>query len=408
MNQELITIQKNNLPEGWNIYKMEEVCDLKTGGTPSKSHPEYFGGNIKWIVSGDVNKEFIYDVEGRITELGLKNSNARILPIDSVLIALNGQGNTRGTVAVLKIEATCNQSIISFTPKNREQLDYMFLFYYFKSVYQKLRNLTGDKERSGLSMRVLKPFPVIIPPIDMQKMIINRLEKQMAQIEMMKKETERQKDAAENIFQCCLREIYGNITQRKILKTLCMETDTRSPQKEPDKYFDYIDIGGIDNNIKCIVDTKKILGKNAPSRARNVVLQNDIILSTTRPNLNAVAIVGKDLSNQIASTGFCVLRCSWELFPKYLFYYSQSIEFINKLSDLVNGALYPAVTDKQVFQQEIPFVTLNQQKEIAKLLDKKSEEIVYLRNQIQNQLTAINQLPASILNEVFGKYPINS
>ncbi len=408
MNQELITIQKNNLPEGWNIYKMEEVCDLKTGGTPSKSHPEYFGGNIKWIVSGDVNKEFIYDVEGRITELGLKNSNARILPIDSVLIALNGQGNTRGTVAVLKIEATCNQSIISFTPKNREQLDYMFLFYYFKSVSQKLRNLTGDKERSGLSMRVLKPFPVIIPPIDMQKMIINRLEKQMAQIEMMKKETERQKDAAENIFQCCLREIYGNITQRKILKTLCMETDTRSPQKEPDKYFDYIDIGGIDNNIKCIVDTKKILGKNAPSRARNVVLQNDIILSTTRPNLNAVAIVGKDLSNQIASTGFCVLRCSWELFPKYLFYYSQSIEFINKISDLVNGALYPAVTDKQVFQQEIPFVTLNQQKEIAKLLDKKSEEIVYLRNQIQNQLTAINQLPASILNEVFGKYPINS
>lgn len=163
MNQELIAIQKNKLPEGWHVYKMEDVCDLKTGGTPSKSHSEYFGGNIKWIVSGDVNKEFIYDVEGRITELGLKNSNARMLPIDSVLIALNGQGKTRGTAAVLKTEATCNQSIVAFIPKNREKLDYIFLFYFLKSGYQKLRNLTGDNERSGLSMRVLRPLPVVVP-----------------------------------------------------------------------------------------------------------------------------------------------------------------------------------------------------------------------------------------------------
>ncbi len=407
MKQELIAIQKNKLPEGWHVYKMEDVCDLKTGGTPSSNHPEYFGGNIRWIVSGDVNKEIIYDVEGRITDLGLKNSNARILPKDSVLIALNGQGKTRGTVAVLKTEATCNQSIIAFIPKNRENLNYIFLFYYLKNGYQKLRNLTGDNERSGLSMRVLRKFPVVVPPIDTQRMIINKLEKQIAQIEMMKKEAERQMDTTENIFQSCLKEIFSTIIQTKILKSLCIDTDTRNPKKEPDKYFDYIDIGGIDNKIKSIVNTKTILGRNAPSRARNVVFQNDIILATTRPNLNAVAIVDKDSNNQIASTGFCVLRCSQDLYYKYLFYYIQSLEFINKLSDLVNGALYPAVTDKQVFQQEIPIVTLKEQKEIAKILDIKSEEIMYLKIHIQKQLNAINQLPASILNEVFGQYQIN-
>lgn len=193
INAEIMTA-KTNLPKNWYLLKIEEICDLKTGGTPSKNNQEYFGGNIKWIVSGDVNNEFIFDVDGRITELGSQNSNARMLPKDSVLMALNGQGKTRGTVAVLNAEATCNQSIIAFIPKNREQLDYMFLFYYLKGCYQKLRNLTGDNERSGLSMRVLRPFQIIVPPIDIQKKLVHVLKKQDDGIKEISKNIHEQKD----------------------------------------------------------------------------------------------------------------------------------------------------------------------------------------------------------------------
>ena len=80
------------------------------------------------MVSGDINKKIINDCEGKITENGLNNSNAKFLPINSVMIALNGQGKTRGSVAKLKIKATCNQSLVSINPIDDNQIlsDYIY------------------------------------------------------------------------------------------------------------------------------------------------------------------------------------------------------------------------------------------------------------------------------------------
>ena len=108
--------------EGWSVKKIGDVCDLMTGGTPSKSKKGYFeGGDIRWLVSGDINKKIIKDCNGRITQLGLENSSAKYLPVNSVMIALNGQGKTRGTVALLKTKATCNQSLVSIHPKEHNR-----------------------------------------------------------------------------------------------------------------------------------------------------------------------------------------------------------------------------------------------------------------------------------------------
>jgi type I restriction enzyme S subunit len=111
------------MPVGWKIQKIGDVCTLMTGGTPSRNKPEYFvNGQIKWLVSGDVHKKEIHDCEGRITEVGFNNSNTKYLPLNSVIIALNGQGKTRGTVALLRTKATCNQSLVSIYPKNDTEL----------------------------------------------------------------------------------------------------------------------------------------------------------------------------------------------------------------------------------------------------------------------------------------------
>ena len=98
-------IKEFRIPTGWRWIRVGEVCDLQTGATPSTQRPEYFGGDIRWLVSGDINKGEIYDCEGRITAEGLKNSNCKILPPNSVLIALAGQGKTRASVAILRVPA---------------------------------------------------------------------------------------------------------------------------------------------------------------------------------------------------------------------------------------------------------------------------------------------------------------
>ncbi len=114
------------------MVKLGEISNLMTGGTPLTSKKDkYYGGDIKWLVSGDINKGEIFNCNGRITELALKESNAKILPINSVLIALNGQGKTRGTVALLRTKAACNQSLVSINP-DKDKMIPEFLFYVLK------------------------------------------------------------------------------------------------------------------------------------------------------------------------------------------------------------------------------------------------------------------------------------
>ena len=103
----------------WHTEKIGDVCRLMTGGTPSRANRDYFDGEIKWLVSGDIHQGEIFDCAGRITEAGMNASNAKFLPVNSVLIALNGQGKTRGTVALLRTTATCNQSLVAYIQRIR-------------------------------------------------------------------------------------------------------------------------------------------------------------------------------------------------------------------------------------------------------------------------------------------------
>jgi type I restriction enzyme, S subunit len=134
-------------------------------------------------------------------------------------------------------------------------------------------------------------------------------------------------------------------------------------QREPqiDESFVYIDISSIDRETKRISTPQKMMGLDAPSRARKVV-------SMTRPNLNAVAMVPWDLDGQIASTGFDVLRAPG-LDSRWMFYQVRTTDFVQSMSELVQGALYPAVRSKDIRSFEIPLAPLNEQKRIADKLD---------------------------------------
>jgi type I restriction enzyme S subunit len=169
-----------------STVKIGDVCELATGGTPSRKKKEYFeNGNIKWLVSGDINQKVIHDCEGRITDEGLANSNAKYLPENSVLIALNGQGKTRGTVALLRTKATCNQSLVSISPKTDVDLDTRFLFYVLDGMYRKIRRMTGDSgnDRRGLNMPLISTIEIPLPPFAEQQRIVDKLDVAYAQIE---------------------------------------------------------------------------------------------------------------------------------------------------------------------------------------------------------------------------------
>jgi type I restriction enzyme S subunit len=187
------------VPEHWKHTKIIYYSQLKTGGTPNRDTEEYWiDGTINWMSSGEINKKYVFDTEQKITISGLNNSNATMLPKDTVMIALNGQGKTKGMVAVLKTETTCNQSLAGFIC-DEQDLHYNYLFYYLQSKYKQMRGLVGDDSREGLSLGLLKSIYISLPPLKEQRIISNYLdsrirktdtliEKKQKQIELLKEE----------------------------------------------------------------------------------------------------------------------------------------------------------------------------------------------------------------------------
>jgi type I restriction enzyme S subunit len=196
------------------LERIGDVCKLMTGGTPSRTHPEYFeNGTIKWIVSGDIHQGEIFDCDGRITDEAMKSSNTKILPMNSVMIALNGQGKTRGTVALLRTAATCNQSLVSISPINENELFSKFLFHNLRMRYQEIRRMTGDdgNDRRGLNMTLIRDIEIPLPSLEKQHEIVKKLDSVFTEIDSLVKEAELNKRLLRQIYeQEVVRVFYRN------------------------------------------------------------------------------------------------------------------------------------------------------------------------------------------------------
>lgn len=136
-----------------------------------------------------------------------------------------------------------------------------------------------------------------------------------------------------------------------------------------DEKFTYLDISSIDNELNRIVDPKIYYGKDAPSRARQRVKAGDILFSTVRTYLKNIATVPAIYDNQIASTGFCVLRSAPEIDNQYLFYFTLTKPFLSALAELQRGTSYPAVRDSDVREQLIPLAPLAEQQRIVAAIE---------------------------------------
>ena len=187
-----------------------------------------------------------------------------------------------------------------------------------------------------------------------------------------------------------------------VLGDICEKSATTDPRKKPREHFVYIDISSIDRIQKRIIKPIEMRGENAPSRARKIIKKEDILVATTRPNLNAVAIVPENLDGQICSTGFCVLRPSELISSEFLFYFVRTEAFIESVGSLVKGALYPAVTDKQIFAEQIPLPPLAEQKRIVAVLNKQMMAVEKARVAAQAELEAITALPSALLRKAFS------
>jgi type I restriction enzyme S subunit len=188
------------------------------------------------------------------------------------------------------------------------------------------------------------------------------------------------------------------------LAQLVEPVDTWNPALDnPDQEFKYVDIAAVDREEKVITSVSSVVGAEAPSRARQLLRSGDVIVSTVRPNLNAVAFVPPSLNGVTASTGFCVLRAGPSLDSRYLYHWVRTPRFVTSLVRYATGASYPAVSDAIIKASNIPLPSADEQRRIAAILDQTDT----LRGQRQAALEELDAMEQSIFLEMFGDPVVN-
>lgn len=153
-------------------YPLKEITTVCSGGTPNRDNKAYWEfGTIPWVKTTELKNNRLTHVEEFITELGLEESSAKLVPSDTVLVAMYGQGKTRGMTGYLEIEATTNQACACILPTNK--MNMIYLWKYFELSYDKLRELAKGGNQPNLNCTMIKDFNILVPPIELQNQFAN-------------------------------------------------------------------------------------------------------------------------------------------------------------------------------------------------------------------------------------------
>lgn len=369
---------------GWNKAKVGDICSLMTGGTPSRKNEAFFGGDIKWLVSGDIHQKEIFDCEGRITESGFNNSSARLLPVNSVMIALNGQGKTKGSVSLLRTVATCNQSLVSIYPKNPKQLLPEFLYANLHSRYQEVRRLTGDddKDRRGLNMSLIRGIEIPLPPFHEQQRIVAILDEASEAIATARANAEQNRQNARALFESVLNSVEGKtaaLGDYVTIKTGKLDANAAVEGGEYPFFTCSKEIYAID---KFAFDCEAILlaGNNAVG---------DFNVKHYRGKFNAYQrtyVITVNNEDQLL----------------YRFLYFQMLKSLKRFKEQSVGAGTKFLKLGMIKDLRISLPSPTEQNRLVSLLDCVLEETKRLESLYQRKIAALDELKQSLLQQAFS------
>lgn len=181
------------IPQQWGLPQIKDIASISSGSTPNRNNSEYWNGNIAWVTTGELSSGHVNHTSELITVKAVKETKMRIYPQGTLLMAMYGQGKTRGTVAILEIDAAVNQACAAITVKDGKS---KFLFYQLKNSYQDIRKLSNTGNQENLNADIIKTYQVPWAPDEEQERISTILTTQDKVIELKEKrlaEKQRQK-----------------------------------------------------------------------------------------------------------------------------------------------------------------------------------------------------------------------
>ena len=370
------------LPNGWEWKKISDTFKIKSG---------YFLPKKTMVESGNYNVYGGNGINGKHNEYNLTGENIVIGRVGALC------GNVRLTNENLWI--TDNAFYISDYKFN---IDKVYLSNFLS--YIKLGETANQSAQPVISYKGISDLDIPLPPLSEQQRIVSKLDLLFEKIDKSIALHQKNMDEANVFMGSVLNDVFGELEEKYGLikiNDVVVKTNNVNPMNDLDKPFTYIDISSIDNKSFKIVEPKQLIGSEAPSRAKKEVLLGDIVYATTRPNLKNISIVSEEYNNSIASTGFCVLRVNDNTINSYLFYYVITDKLFEQIEPNIRGAQYPATSDKDLKNCNIPNTPLNIQQKVVKYLDEISEKIEKVKSVQKVKMDSLKALKASILDRAF-------
>lgn len=161
-------------PKGWPVSPIADLCAVQTGSTPRREERSYYdGGRIPWVKTGEVCGVHIGEAEEHITERAIRETNCKVFPVDTILVAMYGQGQTRGRAGLLKIPSATNQACAAILPSDK--IVSIYLYELLKTQYERLRAMGRGGNQANLNLGMIKSFLVPCPPLDMQAVFVSQV-----------------------------------------------------------------------------------------------------------------------------------------------------------------------------------------------------------------------------------------
>ena len=403
--------QPYKIPSNWCWIRLENIAEWGSGGTPSRKRKEYYNGNIPWIKTGELNNGYIFNSEEKITELGLKNSSAKLYPINTVIIAMYGA--TIGKVGILSIEATTNQACAcAIVYKN---ILFKYVFHYL--IYQKEAFINKSKggAQPNLSQEIIKKHEIPLPPIKEQQRIVNRIESLFAKIDRAKELIENTLAQFEQNKMAILHKAFtGELTakwrkekglskdtwKRKKISEVCTVVRGGSPRPAGSPQFyggniPFMKVADITNNDTPYINSTASFIKEAGLYKTRMVEANTLLLTNSGATLGVPAICTFKTTFNDGIAAFLNLN------PKSVKYYYYF--FISKTAELrgINkGAAQPNLNTKIIGEIMHNVPTIEEQQEIVNILDKLLAKYNKIKN-LEQQLEKIELLKKAILAKAF-------
>jgi type I restriction enzyme S subunit len=330
---------------------------------------------------------------------------------------------------------------------NPERVDSSYLLFALRFLEKKIALSGAGSTFPAITKKQLEDTEIPLPYPDdpqrslaEQRRIVARLEMMLTEVREMRAIIREMRKDVDRLMEAALEEVFPEYGQKlpggwewRPVKYVATETTRRNPRANvqssqrlltspsenmleqkrdgADIGFRYVEISSVDNrNCRIVLEkVKYILNKDAPGRARQVIHENDVIFATTRPYLKNIALIPNELNGEICSTGFCVLCPIPErIVPKFLFYAVRANSFVKQLLSRQKGATYPAITDEDVFANQIPLPYPNEpnrskavQHHIVAYLEAVEDEILSVQKLLDQDEQAVNQLEQSILEAAF-------